>query len=423
MQQLHFAEEDLCSMPQDDLAEAYGTPPTRHNSIKPIRKLSGRKNKKAEKEGTQAQKNKQVSFCKALACLLHVDRIFNGCLIVQELMLNRRQNAKAQARKNARAFKELDTTLQVLGINGKQAAAEPSGSDLLASRKIQRPVSEASSEASEVFAREVAAQPVRTHRVQSSSALDGRAKAIPPKIASSPDLPHFFSPPLPSQEVFRAQSGEPSLQSELSDLMSARQEWHATLDDVLEGTHEDLEAIIISASSKAQDLKEQLIMWQTPPEGTWQARQQRLEWLQLAMSNAKEMFLGLRRHWNLLEHQNRVTEAVNLMKDVDSELSGMASLCCDAVADGLRKVKATSALDIREGFHMQRNILHTVLKLHHRITTGLVTTNGPALGTALGPPALEVIMAGFEATMGLQAAVLCPEALTSGLDTFQAEFD
>ena len=101
----------------------------------------------------------------------------------------------------------------------------------------------------------------------------------------------------------------------------------------------------------------------------------------------------------------------------------MATLCCDAVADGLRKVKPTSALDIREGFHMQRNILHTVLKLHHRITTGLVTTNGPALGTALGPPALEVIMAGFEATMGLQAAVLCPEALTSGLGELTCAYD
>ena len=55
-------------------------------------------------------------------------------------------------------------------------------------------------------------------------------------------------------------------------------------------------------------------MWQTPPESTWQARQQRLDWLQLAMANAKEMFMGLRRHWNLLEHQDRVTEAVNLMK-------------------------------------------------------------------------------------------------------------
>lgn len=55
-------------------------------------------------------------------------------------------------------------------------------------------------------------------------------------------------------------------------------------------------------------------MWQTPPEGTWQARQQRLDWLGLAMSDAKEMFFGLRRHWNLLEQQNRITEAVDLMK-------------------------------------------------------------------------------------------------------------
>ncbi len=56
-------------------------------------------------------------------------------------MLNRRQNAKSQARKEARAFKELDTTLQVLGINGKQVAAEPTGE---ATRKIQRAASEAS---------------------------------------------------------------------------------------------------------------------------------------------------------------------------------------------------------------------------------------------------------------------------------------
>ena len=48
-------------------------------------------------------------------------------------------------------------------------------------------------------------------------------------------------------EVLTAQSSEHSFQSELSDLMSARQEWRATLDDVLEGTHDDLEANMISA--------------------------------------------------------------------------------------------------------------------------------------------------------------------------------
>ena len=64
---------------------------------------------------------------------------------------------------------------------------------------------------------------------------------------------------------------------------------------------------------------------------------------------------------------------------------------------------------------MQRTIMNMVLKLHHRITTGLVTTNGPTLGQSLGPPTLEVVMAGFEATMRLQEAVLTPDALTAGL--------
>ncbi len=49
--------------------------------------------------------------------------------------------------------------------------------------------------------------------------------------------------------VLRDRSGEYSGHSDLSELLSARQEWHAVLDDVLEGTHEDLEAIMISARS------------------------------------------------------------------------------------------------------------------------------------------------------------------------------
>lgn len=97
----------------------------------------------------------------------------------------------------------------------------------------------------------------------------------------------------------------------------------------------------------------------------------------------------------------------------------MATLCCDAVAEGLRTVPAISLADLREGFNMQRTILHMVLKLHHRITTGLVTTNGPALGQSLGPPALEVVMAGFEATMRLQEAVLCPDCFACGFGEFK----
>ena len=92
----------------------------------------------------------------------------------------------------------------------------------------------------------------------------------------------------------------------------------------------------------------------------------------------------------------------------------MATLCCDAIAEGLRSVHASVLVDLRKGFSMQRSMLHMVLKLHHRITTGLVTTNGPVLGQSLGPPALEVVMAGFDATMRLQETVFCPTALTTG---------
>ena len=60
--------------------------------------------------------------------------------------------------------------------------------------------------------------------------------------------------------MLRAQSGEHSFQSELSDLMSARQEWHAVLDDVLEGTHEDLEAIMSSARYFATHVTQPLHM-------------------------------------------------------------------------------------------------------------------------------------------------------------------
>ena len=42
MQRLPSSDEDVYDMPQVDLAEAFGTPPTRNNSIKPLRKLTGK---------------------------------------------------------------------------------------------------------------------------------------------------------------------------------------------------------------------------------------------------------------------------------------------------------------------------------------------------------------------------------------------
>ena len=63
---------------------------------------------------------------------------------------------------------------------------------------------------------------------------------------------HLLSLSLPNAVLCRTgalrdRSGEFSGTSELSELMNARQEWHAVLDDVLEGNHDDLEAIMSSA--------------------------------------------------------------------------------------------------------------------------------------------------------------------------------
>lgn len=55
------------------------------------------------------------------------------------------------------------------------------------------------SEASEVSSRVVAAYPSRPRPVQSSQAINGQAKAMPPRILSTPVLNDFASPPVPAQ--------------------------------------------------------------------------------------------------------------------------------------------------------------------------------------------------------------------------------
>ena len=106
-----------------------------------------------------------------------------------------------------------------------------------------------------------------------------------------------------------------------------------------------------------------------------------------------------------------------LVQDVAQELCAMATMCCDSVKEGLHSIQPISLLDVRLGFTMQRDTLHRLLKLVHKIASGITTSNGPALGQALGRAALEVVLAGFDATARLQEAVLCPEALTGNLGT------
>ena len=70
--------------------------------------------------------------------------------------------------------------------------------------------------------------------------------------------------------VLRDRSGEASINSDISELLSARQEWHAVLDDVLEGTHEDLEAIMITARSAAICVRVLLHHCITADQSCWQ---------------------------------------------------------------------------------------------------------------------------------------------------------
>jgi len=48
--------------------------------------------------------------------------------------------------------------------------------------------------------------------------------------------------------------------------------------------------------SKAADLREQLAWWRGAPEPTWPAREQRLDWLEHALSEAYDISRGLAQH-------------------------------------------------------------------------------------------------------------------------------
>lgn len=66
--------------------------------------------------------------------------------------------------------------------------------------------------------------------------------------------------------------------------------------------------------SKAGDLKEQLIWWQTPPEPAWPSREQRLEWLEFALREAREIARGLQQHGALTMEAAAVATYVDIVK-------------------------------------------------------------------------------------------------------------
>lgn len=56
---------------------------------------------------------------------------------------------------------------------------------------------------------------------------------------------------------------------------------------------------------KASDLKDQLLYWQTPPDATWPARDGQIKWLQQALTQLRDINIGLQQHgvnWHETEH-------------------------------------------------------------------------------------------------------------------------
>ena len=73
------------------------------------------------------------------------------------------------------------------------------------------------------------------------------------------------------------------------------------------------DVICFTRRSKASDLKEQLIYWQTPPDATWPAMEERIEWLHQAMLQLKDITTGLQQHgisWKESDHIKLYLDAI-----------------------------------------------------------------------------------------------------------------
>jgi hypothetical protein len=77
----------------------------------------------------------------------------------------------------------------------------------------------------------------------------------------------------------------------------------------------DLTCLLLCARrSKAGDLKEQLIWWQTPPEPAWPTREQRLDWLEHALGEARDIARGLQQHGALSAQAGHLSTYIDIVK-------------------------------------------------------------------------------------------------------------
>ena len=286
-----------------------------------------------------------------------------------------------------------------------------------------------------------------------------------------------------------------------------RHEWHASLSSLLEGdfAREDWELAVSLARSRAQDLTEQLIFWQTPPEPTWPAREQRLDWLEFALSEARDIATSLRQHGALSGVVARrgggsrggaaaaasegtendasgdatalrslpgsptflsfagsgapaaatapavsaaaasaatsssssfgppegVQAYVDIVRGVAAELAGMASLCCDAVAEGLQRLSPGSP-DTRRALRAGARAIDVVTALATRLRgldrlalgrrgasieegTGLPTAVTGGIGGRCGSGGSDELLAPSTTAATATAAASVPPSDIAGL--------
>ena len=183
------------------------------------------------------------------------------------------------------------------------------------------------------------------------------------------------APPAPPAPALPAEVG-PSTEDAVA---RERLAWHASLSSLLEGggafAREDYELAVSLARAKASDLRDQLIFWQTPPDPTWPAREQRLDWLEMALGEARDIATGLRQHGALGGGASAgpgpaggagVAAYIDIVSGVATELAGMARLCCDCVGEGLRATPPGSA-DTRRALRAGNRAVAIVADLDTRL--------------------------------------------------------
>ncbi|BDA43849.1 probable serine/threonine-protein kinase STY17 at C-terminar half [Coccomyxa sp. Obi] len=394
------SSDDEVEMPDVDLAELMGTPPTRKGRPQGF---GGRHGKYPSKEPVP-RSGKKLS----------------------------RQASKTQRQKGllgARAFKELDTTLQVLGIDGAtklphvrvtRSPHVPAVAEFPTPRRSSSVVWSPPRSGSGVW-RTTSDAGFSDVSLESQS----RRGSLPPLHPStqgqhspsySQGLSHQLSPGAPG--AHRSQSVESLEEDAYKRLQYERSTWHNDLDNLVQGgfASEDTELAITLASTKANDLKEQLRWWLHPPEPTWQSREQRLDWLQNTLEQARDIARNLQAQGALLGDARHISTYIYIVKDIVLEFRGVTCVIGDAVAAGMRELRPGDT-ETKRAFFCAQRCVDLIYELTKRLRGLERLTPEDWAGIALaelGSCVAEVVLASLEAAGKLQDLLLTSNAFGFG---------